>query len=44
MRSALTVAKGLPFTKIVNVSSLSVAISEPNQDFLVSSGDDSGVK
>lgn len=44
IRSALTVAKGFPLTRIVNVSSFSVVIREPNQDFFVSSGDDSGVK
>lgn len=44
IRSALTVASGLPLTRIVNVSSFSVVIREPNQDFFVSSGDDSGVK
>lgn len=44
IRSALTVAKGFPLTKIVNVSSFSVVISDPNQDFFVNSGEDSGVK
>lgn len=44
IRSALTVANGLPLTNIVNVSSFSVVINEPNQDFFVNSGDDSGVK
>ena len=40
----MTVASGFPFTRIVNVSSFSVVIKLPNQDFFVSSGDDSGVK
>jgi hypothetical protein len=44
IRSALTVASGFPLTRMVNVSSFSVVIRLPNQDFLVSSGDDSGVK
>lgn len=41
---ALTVARGFPFTNIVNVSSFSVVIKLPNHDFLVSSGEESGVK
>jgi len=44
IKSALTVANGFPFTNIVNVSSFSVVIRLPNQDFFVNSGDDSGVK
>lgn len=44
MRSALTEANGFPFTRIVKVSSFSVVIRLPNHDFLVSSGDDSGVR
>jgi len=44
MRSAFTVAKGFPLTSIVKVSSFSVVMRLPNQDFLVSSGDDSGVR
>lgn len=44
IKSALTVAKAFPFTKIVKVSSFSVVMRLPNQDFLVSSGEDSGVK
>lgn len=44
MRSAFTVARGFPFTKIVKVSSFSVVMRLPNQDFLVSSGEDSGVR
>lgn len=44
MRWALTVANGFPFTSTVNVSSFSVVIKLPNQDRLVSSGDESGVK
>lgn len=44
IKSAFTVAKGLPFTNIVNVSSFSVVIRLPNHDFFVSSGDDSGVR
>ena len=44
IRWALTVANGLPLTKTVNVSSFSVVIRLPNQDFFVSSGDDSGVR
>lgn len=41
---AFTTESGFPFIKIVNVSSFSVVIKLPNQDFLVSSGDDSGVR
>lgn len=44
MRSAFTVARGFPFTKIAKVSSFSVVMRLPNQDFLVSSGEDSGVR
>lgn len=44
IRSAFTLARGLPFTNIVNVSSFSVVIKLPNQDFLVNSGEDSGVR
>lgn len=44
MRSALTEARGLPFTRTVIVSSFSEVMRLPNHDFLVSSGDDSGVK
>lgn len=44
IRSALTDANGFPLTSIVKVSSFSVVIRFPNQDFLVSSGEDSGVK
>lgn len=44
IKCALTVAIGLPFTNMVNVSSFSVVIKLPNQERLVSSGDDSGVK
>lgn len=43
MSWAFTVDNGLPFTSIVTVSSFSVAIKLPNQDFLVSSGVESGV-
>lgn len=43
IKSALTVDNGFPVIKIVNVSSFSEAIKLPNQDFLVSSGEDSGV-
>lgn len=35
---------GFPLTKIVKVSSFSVVIRLPNQERLVNSGDDSGVK
>lgn len=35
---------GFPLTKMVKVSSFSVVIKFPNQDRLVNSGDDSGVK
>lgn len=41
---ALTVAMGLPLTRIVKVSSFSVVMRFPNQERFVSSGDDSGVK
>lgn len=44
MRCALTVASGFPLTSTVNVSSFSVVIKLPNQERLVSSGDESGVK
>jgi hypothetical protein len=44
MRCAFTVDSGLPFTRIVNVSSFSVAIRLPNHDFFVNSGEDSGVR
>jgi hypothetical protein len=44
MRSAFTDARGFPLTRIVNVSSFSVVMRLPNQDFLVSSGEDSGVR
>lgn len=44
MRSALTEASGLPLTSTVKVSSFSEVIKLPNQDFLVSSGEDSGVR
>lgn len=43
MRSALTEARGFPFTSTVNVSSFSDVIRLPNHDFFVNSGDDSGV-
>ena len=43
MRSALMLASAFPFTTTVYVSSFSVDIKLPNQDLLVSSGDDSGV-
>ena len=36
-------ASAFPFTTTVYVSSFSVDIKLPNQDLLVSSGDDSGV-
>lgn len=35
---------GFPLTKMVKVSSFSVVIKFPNQDRLVNSGDDSGVR
>lgn len=43
IKSAFTVDNGFPVIRIVNVSSFSEAIKLPNQDFLVSSGEDSGV-
>lgn len=43
IRSALMLAKAFPFTTTVYVSSFSVDIKLPNQDLLVSSGEDSGV-
>ena len=43
MRSALMLANAFPFTTTVYVSSFSVDIKLPNQDLLVSSGEDSGV-
>lgn len=43
IKSAFTVDNGFPVIKMVNVSSFSEAIRLPNQDFLVSSGEDSGV-
>lgn len=44
IRSALTEARGFPLTSTVNVSSFSEVIRLPNQDFFVSSGEDSGVR
>lgn len=44
MRSALTDANGFPLTRTVKVSSFSDVIRLPNHDFLVNSGDDSGVR
>ena len=44
MRSAFTDANGFPLTRTVNVSSFSDVIRLPNHDFLVNSGDDSGVR
>lgn len=43
IKSAFTVDNGFPVIKMVKVSSFSEAIKLPNQDFLVSSGEDSGV-
>lgn len=44
IKCALTVEMGFPLTKMVKVSSFSVVIKFPNQDRLVNSGDDSGVR
>lgn len=44
MRSAFTDANGFPLTRTVKVSSFSDVIRLPNHDFLVNSGDDSGVR
>lgn len=43
IRSAFTVDNGFPVIRMVKVSSFSEAIKLPNQDFLVISGEDSGV-
>lgn len=43
IKSAFTVDNGFPVIKMVNVSSFSEVIKLPNQDFLVISGEDSGV-